>query len=219
MGHRSFYPRSFCQGEMIDLAKEEMHHLKQVMRLKEGSPIEIVNGKGDLGEAIFGHLIKIEKVIHQKQPVVTKNLALALTEPKHLELVIEKGTELGIDSFFIFPSKKSKLQSLSLSKQERIEKILISALKQSKRLYLPKVNYLSTKEELPEGSYLLGDFSGKPFERIETSATFIIGPESGFTSDECLFFEKKLSATPILLSKNVLRTETAALCAATLLSL
>ena len=51
------------------------------------------------------------------------------------------------------------------------------------------------------------------------STVFIIGPESGFTQDEITFFKDNLKASPIILSKNVLRCETAAICAATLLSI
>ncbi len=217
MPHRYYYAGSLDKGSIIDLDKEERRHIKQVMRTKDQEIIEIINGNGDLAQASFGDKIIVESCKHESKCPLAKALALALTEPRNLELVIEKGTELGIDTFYIFPSAKSKLKNLSPTKRERIHKILISAIKQSKRLYLPTVHYLSKMEELPTGNYLLADFDGKPYEKVLTSATFIIGPESGFTSNEITFFTQHLSATSVLLSKHVLRTETAAIAAATLL--
>lgn len=219
MPHRYFIDTPLLEGARITLPKEELKHIKNVMRTKPGEAIEIINGHGQLATAPYGTEIVIESV--QSHDIQTQNgLALALSEPKHLELVIEKGTELGITDFTIFPSQKSKLKELSLSKKERLTKILISALKQSKRLHLPKIHYLPSKEHLPQdANYLIADFAGETYKPSKESHTFIIGPESGFTPQEIAFFKDHLSAKPILLSNSVLRTETAAICAAVLLSL
>jgi len=220
MPHRYFYPQEISKDTPISLSREELGHLTKVMRTKPGDLFEVVNGRGQLASCKFDEEISVENVETRQKPSKTPKLALALTEPKHLELVIEKATELGIMEFFIFPSKKSKLTKLSDSKKERITKILISALKQSKRLFLPIVHYLSSKEALPEDeTYLLADFKGDTFKPVTETSTFIIGPESGFTPDEIEFFKSKRNATPVLIADAVLRTETAALCAATLLSL
>lgn len=218
MPHRYFHQGPLEQGAYISLSKEESSHLKKVMRTKKGSVIEIINGEGALACATFDEEILIDSVIKQAPSKKIKGLALALTEPKILELVIEKATEIGINSFLVFPAHKSKLRALSPNKQERIHKILISAIKQSKRLYLPSITFLKRKEDLPkETNYLLADFDGKEFTKGDLSYTFIIGPESGFTKEEITYFKEKLSANPILLSEGVLRAETAGICAAYLL--
>ncbi len=217
MPHRYFYAGPLEVGGTVNLNEEERRHIKQVMRTKEGATIEVINGRGDLAQAAFGDRIVVKSLEHESPSKEVKGLALALTEPRNLELVIEKATELGIDQFYIFPSAKSKLNNLSKNKEERIHKILISAIKQSKRLHLPTVHFLSSKEQLPQGTYLLADFDGACFNKVTSSATFIIGPESGFTPSEIEFFKTKLRASSVLLSKNTLRTETAAICAATLL--
>ena len=174
--------------------------------------------KESLAICTFDETITVETI--EKNPLKTQNsLALALTKPKQLEFVIEKGTELGINCFYLFPSQKSKLRHLSSSKQERLKKILISALKQSKRLHLPKIHILDNKERLPKDqNYLLADFKGIQFSHSNNAQTFIIGPESGFTEEEISFFKNNLKATGVILSDAVLRAETAALCAATLLA-
>lgn len=220
MPHRYFIEGPLNEGETITLSKEELGHLKKVMRTKPGTIIEIINGKGTLAKAPYFEEIQIEHVENTPPLKFTKSLALGLTEPKILELVIEKGTELGITSFYIFPAKKSKLTGLSPNKRERLHKILISALKQSKRLFLPEIIFLNSIKDLPkEQNYLLADFSGESGTTIEKeSYTFIIGPESGFTDKEILYLKENLNAKGILLSDGVLRAETAALCAASLLA-
>ncbi|MCH9616786.1 MAG: hypothetical protein SP4CHLAM5_02010 [Chlamydiia bacterium] len=220
MPHRYFYQGPLVQGAYIELSKEESQHLKKVMRTKKGAALEIINGEGSLAHATFDDQILINKVTKEPLAPKRKSLALALTEPKNLELVIEKATEIGIHSFLIFPAQKSKLRALSPNKQERIHKILISGIKQSKRLFLPTVTYYNKKEDLPkEENYLLADFDGKELQKEDKSYTFIIGPESGFTAQEVAYFKQELKALPILLSDGVLRAETAAICAAYLISL
>lgn len=220
MPHRYYVNTPLIEGKKVELEASELKHLKNVMRVKIGSEIEIVNGKGELGSAYFNKEITITNVIKEPTVTVKKTLALGLTEPKILELVIEKLTELGIDQVYIFPSSKSKLKELSDNKKLRLHKILISSLKQSKRLFLPKIHYLNKKEDLPKNQhYLLGDFNGDKFSPTNKDVTFIIGPESGFTKEEIVYFKENLNAKGIILSKNVLRAETAAICAACFLAL
>jgi 16S rRNA (uracil1498-N3)-methyltransferase len=220
MPHRYYHEGPLAEGSYIELSKEESHHLKKVMRTKKGAELEIINGKGILAHATFDDEILIYKVTQQTPSQKKKALALALTEPKILELVIEKATEIGIETFYIFPTQKSKLRALSPNKQDRIARTIISATKQSKRLFLPSVAYFKKKEDLPkEENYLLADFDGKEFKKDDKSYTFIIGPESGFTAEEITYFKEELKALPLLLSDGVLRAETAAICAAHLLRL
>jgi 16S rRNA (uracil1498-N3)-methyltransferase len=217
MPHRYYQEGPLEQGVPINLSKEELKHLRSVMRAKDGEIIEVINGKGALATATFHETISVESISHHTL-LTKKSIAIAITEPKNLAVVIEKGTELGITTFYLFPAKKSKLTELSVSKKLRFHNILISALKQSKRLFLPEIIYLKGKEALPKNqTYLLADFDGVPFTEVDKSCTFIIGPESGFTDKEILYFKTSLSAKGILLSDGVLRAETAAIAAATLM--
>ena len=145
MTHRYYCNQSLVVNSTLDITNEEKKHLKSVMRTKKGDQIEIVNGRGSLAIGVYDNTITIKDVTHEQPPSIKKNLALGLSEPKHLELIIEKGTELGIDEFLIFPSNKSKYKVLSNNKIERLNKILISSLKQSKRLHLPKITLLKKK--------------------------------------------------------------------------
>lgn len=220
MTKRYYLDAPLHAGEVVTLAKDQMHHLIKVMRVRDLEEIEIVNGKGYVAKAIYQGKLDIQSVEFYEKDKIKHILVLAHSEPKHLDFVLEKTSELGIDGFILFPAKKSTMKSFSASKQERHQKILISAMKQSGRVYLPSISYLKGIHELQvDKHYLLADFNGETFSRADKSTRFIIGPESGFTKEEISYCKDTLHAKGILLSQNVLRTETAAITASVLLSL
>jgi 16S rRNA (uracil1498-N3)-methyltransferase len=208
----------------LALEGEEFHHLAKVMRLRIGETLELVNGQGEFAEA---QLISLDKkscelkiVSHQKTlpPDQTLILALALTRPASLEGTLEKATELGATEFWLFPGERSEKTELSPSQLHRLETILINALKQCGRLYLPKIvlKPALSKWEHPSGSLFFGDLSSHapllkgPFS---SSVTFFIGPEKGFSPEETRLLREKFNAHPISLHENILRAETAAITA------
>lgn len=195
----------------VPLESSEMHHMKRVMRASDDTEIEIVNGKGDLAKAYFKDCV-IFSLEHHFPPTDERWLIQGLLEPSNLELVVEKGTELGITHFCFFPAEKSKLRTYSPQKLDRLKKIIISALKQCERLYLPSVKIFSKKEEIcfPKNLYLADPKGGKIDTFRAGPRGIIVGPESGFTREELSFFQKK-EPIEINLSPNILRAETAAI--------
>lgn len=208
----------------LTLEDEEFHHLTKVMRIRIGETVELVNGKGELAEA---ELIALEKksctlkIVSHKEvspPEQTVILALALTRPSSLEWALEKGTELGATEFWLFPGDQSEKKELSSSQLQRLETILINALKQCGRLYLPTMVLKPAlkKWEIPVGSLFFGDVSPKvpvlkgPFSK---TVFFFIGPEKGFSPSETQILKDKFQASPISLHENILRAETAAIAA------
>ncbi len=206
----------------LTLEGEEFHHLAKVMRLRIGETLELVNGQGEFSEA---ELISLDKkscqlkiLSHQKTPPPDKTLilALALTRPASLEWTLEKATELGATDFWLFPGERSEKTELSPSQLHRLETILINALKQCGRLYLPKIvlKPALAKWEHPSGSLFFGDLSSHapllkgPFSN---PVTFFIGPEKGFSPEETRLLREKFKAHPISLHENILRAETAAI--------
>jgi 16S rRNA (uracil1498-N3)-methyltransferase len=132
-----------------------------------------------------------------------------------LEWTLEKATELGATEFWLFPGKRSEKKDLSKSQIHRLETILINALKQCGRLYLPKIILKPPLEEwqIPSGSLFFGDFSTTtPLKKtFDDTVTFFIGPEKGFSPAETLLLREKFKAHPISLHENILRAETAAI--------
>jgi len=212
--YRFFTPAKLTLNSPVELSDEEMHHLKKVLRVKPGEAIELVNGKGELAHAVYNDPIVILSIDPASPPTPTKALVQAIPEKSHLEFILEKGTELGITDFYLFPAARSKLKELSHNYIERLEKILLASLKQCKRLFLPK---LHINAPLPELKFYLGDPKGDSFTPYEGAKAFIIGPESGFTPEEIESFKAKQKAIPTKLSNNILRTETAATVASFLL--
>lgn len=205
----------------VHLTEDEHHHLK-VMRAQTGETIEIVNGQGALAHA---HIDTIGKhtttltLIHLETPPVPPQpliLAQALLRPKNLDLVIEKGTELGATAFWLFPGDRSEKTTLSPSQLERLRHITIAALKQSGRLFLPSLSLLPPLAhwERSPANPLWGDLdSSTPLTPQKGPTTLLIGPEKGFSQEEENCLRHNFKGRGIRLSHNTLRAETAALCA------
>ena len=143
---------------------------------------------------------------------------------KKMDLILEKGTELGISEFIFFFSKNSSIKKISKNKVERMKNITISAIKQCKRLDLPNISIVKDikKVKLQKNSFFgdirnnatfLLDILEKP---IKNSILFFIGPEKGFSKEEMSFLEKQ--AKGVSLSNNTLRSETAAISFSSIIS-
>ena len=126
------------------------------------------------------------------------------------EFSLEKCTELGITNFLIFNSERAIHKS---NKKERWEKIVLSAMKQSLRSYLPEIAVINSLKDICniEGDkIILEQNSQKKISGLkinpEEKYYFIFGPEGGFTNEELELFDKNSLYS---LADNRLRTETA----------
>jgi 16S rRNA (uracil1498-N3)-methyltransferase len=231
--HRYYLDAPFLESETLVLADEEFHHLARVLRARKGDVVELVNGRGQLAQATVTELKKRDAELHilrvsegtgQKSPLI---LAQALTRMNHLEWVIEKGTELNVTSFWLFPAILSEKNLLSKTQSTRLDHLMISAMKQCGRLDLPT---LETKPSLLEwtslqGTLLFGDtVEGTPYlwdlplsKPLPAPIFIFIGPESGFESRERVFLQESLQAKGVRLHANILRAETAPLVALSLI--
>src|SRR5207248_2602313 len=123
----------------------ELHHLVNVMRTRLGEKIEVVNGQGQLAEAILQSIekksasLRIESV--ETSSPFSQRLILAQGMPKQnrLEFIIEKGTELGMTEIWLFPASRSEKKDFSVNQLERLNILTIAAMKQCGRLFLPKI--------------------------------------------------------------------------------
>lgn len=231
---RYFLENSFKIHDSQELKGSEYHHLAHVMRAQKGDAIELINGKGALAQAIVEDLKKDRAILKiaqvQQQPESPCRLILAQAIPKsnRLDLILEKGTELGVDSFWLFPGQYSVKKECFPNQLERARTVAISAMKQCGRLYLPSIEFRPPIEQwnLKESLAFFGDVDPKAplFELIwkEKAASsfpivFITGPEGGLSSAEEQFLRDQ-GAIGVKLHENILRTETASLMAMSLLS-
>ncbi|MDE3045232.1 MAG: 16S rRNA (uracil(1498)-N(3))-methyltransferase [Verrucomicrobiota bacterium] len=222
---RFFYDGPLEQSASISLEGPEHHHIK-VMRIGIGEEIELVNGQGVLAKATLSRIdrhiafLKIHQLHRADRPTPRIALGIPLLRPNKLELIFEKGTELGADSFLLYPAERSEKIHLSDNALIRLRAITSSALKQSGRLYSPTIEVLAHFKELfqRDAMPLFGDTNPEApwISPAKENTLFISGPESGFSPNE----EQLLAhAKGIKLSKNILRAETAPIAALTVLIL
>ncbi|CAM4369893.1 16S rRNA (uracil(1498)-N(3))-methyltransferase [Cytophagaceae bacterium 50C-KIRBA] len=212
------------------LSEEESIHAHRVLRLKSGDPIFILNGIGQKFEAKIDqstskkttfHLLK--EIENSALPAYSIHLWIAPTKQmERMEWMVEKCAEFGIQSIGFFHSRYSERKEI---KTHRLEKIVVSALKQSKNLFLPNiypiisfkelVKQLSNKEhEQKLFAYISNPPSPSLSKSIQQNQAYhiLIGPEGDFSTEESAALLAS-DWTPFSLGKAILRTETAGLAA------
>ena len=209
------------------LPPEESAHAIRVLRLKEGEHIFVTDGKGSLYEAVIlsgdskGTAVAIERTVEtfeRRRPEV--HLAIAPTKNiDRIEWMLEKLIEIGLDRISLICTDHTVRRHVNI---ERLRKIMISAMKQSRKLVTTEIlryDSLSTfLASLPGKArkYIAHcDESGvrqglqEVFVRGEDSI-FLIGPEGDFSPKEVEEAEAS-GFIPVMLGKERLRTETAGL--------
>lgn len=227
---RFFVANTLQEHAVIELVGDELHHLTNVMRKKVGDLVEVVNGKGALATALIekndkrSALLHIENCYQSNPPKTPLILAQALPKIKLLDLIVEKGTELGVDEFWLFPGKLSEKKELSPNQLQRLKQITISALKQCGRLFLPHIQIMTRLEDIfvNEGALFFGDWQSTTslisiLPQVSSLQKIVacIGPEKGFCREEVLLLQQK--GQGIKLNNNILRCETAAIACISLL--
>lgn len=231
---RYYHSELLEANQKIQIKDQEHHHLVNVMRARIGDEIEIINGKGQLAKAIVESLEKKSTTLFLKA-VVTESpgsqrliLAQGMPRQNRLEFIIEKGTELGMTEIWLFPAAHSEKKELSTNQLERLQALTIAAIKQCGRLFLPKIVVMPPLKQWKNigiDSLFFGDTHPEalPFLSVwqeqpeKNTAVFFIGPESGFSDNEIEILRHH-HAKGVKLHPHILRTETAAITALSLLS-
>ncbi|ARV14912.1 16S rRNA (uracil(1498)-N(3))-methyltransferase [Polaribacter sp. SA4-12] len=215
------------ETKQITFDKIESKHIVRVLRKQVNDVLKITNGKGflfDVKIIIASDKKCLAEVINAEEKPKPWNyyLHIAIAPTKNndrIEWFLEKATEIGIDEITPIICSNSERRIVKL---ERFEKIIQSAMKQSLKFTLPKLN-----EPIKLNDFLKQDIDGqvciahceeqektllqsvvKPSEKT----TILIGPEGDFSSEEIKNCLAK-NMTPISLGESRLRTETAALVA------
>ena len=220
---RFYVDADLATGATVELSGAELHHLAHVIRLRPPKEAELVNGRGALATAQLLRLdtkkavLQILHATHTPPPPPAITLVISMPRFSKLEWIIEKGTELGADAFFLFPSDCSE------NKLERLRHLTIAALKQSGRLFLPSIQLYPNLKSCLQGDYPLyfGDTRPSAPLLLQTHPKppllFATGPEEGFTTEEIAILQAK-GAIGVKLHKNILRAETAPLAALAVLA-
>lgn len=215
-------------AEILTLPEVESGHCVRVLRLTEGDEIGVIDGEGHYYRAVISLAhnkrcgVRIVETIEQPKHWAG-SIEIAVAPTKNLDRIewfAEKCTEMGIDAIVPLLCRYSERKEL---KTERIEKILVSAMKQSLKAVLPRL-----EEMTPFEQYVKQPFAGQKFiahchaesERRLLSqcytpgaqARVLIGPEGDFSTEEVQLAIAN-GYVPISLGASRLRTETAAVVA------
>ncbi len=218
-----FYINELSEQQII-LTPEESKHLLKVLRARKGDTVLFTDGKGHLANTILdqenikGCICRINDIAFVPPDPRTMHLAVStLKNNNRFEWLIEKAVELGVHKITPLLCERTEKPFV---RRERLEKIMISAMKQSERLYLPMLappeHYNTLVTKCNEQLRLIPHCASGEKETVAaiqtlpTSVVILIGPEGDFTAKEIdLALQHRF--TPVTLGKARLRTETAAI--------
>ncbi len=229
--HRFFVPKDAIKQNKATLSGSDVHQIRDVLRLSEGSDIELLDGTGNIYAAKIKKLKKDEAscdIISYRESKSEPNIQITVIQslPKgpKMDMIVQKMTEIGAHKIIPVISERT-IVKLSEEKEEkkvlRWQKIAKEASEQSARGIIPHVEEIKTFEKAIEDAKNY-DLALIPWE-MEDKATLkntlnknkkagniviAIGPEGGFSKDE-IEKAKKAGFISISLGKRILRTETA----------
>lgn len=211
----------------IELPEEESHHALHVLRLSAGDKLGVLDGAGGYAEALITATTKracTVEVLRREQAAPERNarihLAVAPTKQmERFEWLLEKATEVGVDRITPLITKRTERTKLRM---DRLERVLLGAMKQSQRRWLPQLDPFTALDALvpdPQAQRFFGWCAGQlqafaKAYRPTVNAVVLIGPEGDFTLEEATRLDTR-GYQAISLGTARLRTETAALAACT----
>ena len=228
---RLFYPDKLNIGIISKLSEKQSHYIKNVMRLKIGDKFSLFNSKdGEWDVKILdqGKIFTEFKVEKLSRPLSKeKDIWLAFSPIKKApqDFMIQKTTELGIQKFIPVLCERSVVREINI---KRAEKIITEACEQSNRIAVPKIQGLQRLDEFiknfpDNGKIVFCDINSKSKDLKnklpkKNPICILIGPEGDFSEEERQFIANYKNVISITLSKNILRSETAAIASTTILN-
>ena len=221
-----FFTPDLTEG-IYQLPETESKHIIRVLRMEAGDKLFLTDGNGRMIEASIVDADPKKCIVKALQITREYNkrsfhLHIAIAPTKNtdrFEWFLEKSTEIGIDEITPLVCSHSERTKINL---DRSKKVLVAAMKQSLKAYLPVLD-----PPVTFGDFIRGPFHGEKFiaycaesETVEFAKTYrkdaktliLIGPEGDFTPEE-IGSAKKEGFVPISLGKSRLRTETAGIVA------
>lgn len=223
--HFFYTPDIDPSASVYQLSEDESKHAIRVMRLAVGDQVELIDGRGSFYKAEIADANPKRtnlRIVSKTADPHTRNhyLHIAIAPTKNIERLewfLEKATEIGIDEISLIVTQRSERKE---ARVDRLEKIVVSAIKQSIKAWCPKINEVISLDKL-----IKAPFDGQKFitHCIETEKNslpdllqpkgrylILIGPEGDFTPAE-VDNALENGYKPITLGSSRLRTETAAL--------
>lgn len=214
-------------AERWELSEEEAAHALRVLRLSQGSGLEITDGCGTLYKAVVSSVVGKHCHVEAKEVLAMPkgwrgNICIAVAPTKNMDRVewlAEKATEIGIDEFVFLNCRYSERKVI---KTERVERIVVSAMKQSLKYRKPAVSEMVdfkrfVTTERPGAKFIAHCYDEEKLLLKDAivpgeDVTVLIGPEGDFSPEE-VKMAMEAGYRPVSLGNSRLRTETAGLVA------
>ena len=215
------------------LEKEDVHYLKNVMRLREGNNVFLFNSQdGEFESKIISFhksnaKVKLVSKINNTNKRPKISLIFSLIKSSKLDYLIQKCTEVGVKEFIPVISDKSVAKNLNT---KRFEKIVKESCEQSNQLFLPAIHEIESLDKklksFDKNSIIFFadiNSSNKNLDEVLKSNKnhkfyLLIGPEGDFSVKERDLLNSMKNCIPISLGQNILRSETAAVAGLVLLN-
>ena len=230
---RLYFSKELKANLLSNLSNEQSHYIKNVMRLKPGDTISLFNSmNGEWRAKIVNHNkenteFKVEKLIKSKK--LENDLWLAFTPIKKnpLDIMIQKTTELGVQKFIPILSERTIVKEINT---ERLKKIIIEASEQSNRISIPEIKNLESLKNFlntfPNGGSLIfcdincekSNLKNILSKKKQGPVCILVGPEGDFSEKERQLIIEKKEIFSLSLANNILRAETAAIAAVTIVN-
>lgn len=236
--NRFFVSKKSFHGDKVLLGSDHAHQLRDVLRMKEGEHIVVLDNEGLEYDVVLTQ-VRREQVIGQieekrpaaGEPAVQVTLFQSLLTRDKFEIVLQKCTEVGVTEFVPMVTERSLIRETFIKpeKVDRWQRIITEAAEQSHRGRIPKLSPPITFEQVLGGlanfdcRLIAWESQGQGIrmvlradnKNVPRTVALLIGPEGGFSERE-VELAKENSVTPITLGPRILRTETAAIVASAL---
>ncbi len=225
---RRFYAPKLPEtiGSAVELPAEVIRHLSTVLRLQQGSRFELFDGKGRIALCALESGGKNARIEHLSQLAPSRlkiELIQGLAKGEKLELILQKGTELGLTRFVLTPSERTMVKMTAakkMSRVERWEKIVHEACRQCGQPFVPEIKICSNLNSALKGAkgefkLMLWENASVPLPQLlpaqpPSSISLLVGPEGGFSAAEANQAQAA-GFQMVRLGPRILRTETAGL--------
>lgn len=224
MRHRIFVD---SLAPVVTVTGDEFHHSIRVVRARVGEEVELFDRAGNAARGTVESIERDRAVIQTGEALPSResnlaiHLAMAVIQLEKFELVLQKGTELGVKTFIPLVTERVELRPERYSgKTDRWQKIVFEAVKQCGRTTVPKIEVPADFGEVigRSGTKILFDADAETDNwQPATDLTILIGPEGGWTNDE-LRRARETGVHIEHLGPRRLRAETAAIAAVSVLA-
>lgn len=215
--HVLLAPEELYADGSIVLDADVEHHLRKVLRLRDGERVGVTDGAGRwliAAAVVDGAHLRLEPqtdLAVEPAPAAPISLAVAMPKGDRLDWLVQKTTEVGVDRLVLLHTDRSVVRwkpDRAPTQLARLERIADEACRQSRRVWRVRI------EGPVDAATVLDRFSvAEPGGRrvAKGDRAIAIGPEGGWSSEEL-----EMAADQVSLGHNILRTETAAVVASTL---